>query len=127
MRIRRPMERWFPVEGDPDNARIKIRHLLPGDIREIKNEVLTHEIEYIDKRAVIRQTSDMRADRERLLQKRVVSWENFFDADGSPVDCTPENIIRASNEIDGFDELVDECAKKLAEDIASESKDQEKN
>lgn len=127
MRVRKSVERWFVVKDDPDNARIKIKHLTPGETREIRDEVFTHEIEYVNKKPIVRQTSNLRADRELLLTKQVVDWENFFNIDGEPLACTPENVILCSNTIDGFDELVSEFAEILAKDIKKEVKEQEKN
>ncbi len=40
------------------------------------------------------------------------------------MECTPENIIKASREIDGFNELVNDLREQLAEDIAKEKEDQ---
>lgn len=127
MKIRRPMERWFEVPNDPDKARIKIKHIIPGDLRKIRDETQTFDVTYENDKPIIKQTSDNRADREKLLQMRVVDWENIFDENDAPMKCTPENIIRASNEIEGFDELVIELSNKLSNDIVSEAKAQEKN
>lgn len=51
----------------------------------------------------------------------------MFDHDGKKIECTPENVIRASREIDGFNELVDTFKEILAEDIKQEQVDQKKN
>lgn len=133
MRIRKPLERWFPVENDPDNARILIKHLLPGEIQDISDVTFTQEVEYgaSDEdgklKPVIKQKNDRKTDREKTLVARVQNWENIFDADGAPLPFSKENVIRASREIDGFVEYVKKCADTLADDIANENKAQEKN
>jgi hypothetical protein len=39
MRITKITERWFDVPNDPDNARLKIKHLSPGEIQDIFDKV----------------------------------------------------------------------------------------
>jgi hypothetical protein len=51
----------------------------------------------------------------------------FFDKKDQPMVCTPENIIRASRQIEGFNELVTELREQLAEDIQKEKESQQGN
>jgi len=132
MRITKTIERWFDVPNDPDKARIKIKHLLQGDLADIFDEVFVQNISYKknkegDLEPVFSQNPGKKKDRELTLTKTIIDWENFFDKDGSPLEFNEENILRASREIEGFNILVTELREKLAEDIKKERKDQVKN
>jgi hypothetical protein len=132
MRITKTAERWFDVPRDPDKARIKIKHLLPGEVADIFDEVFEQNINYQkDKKGkfepVFSQTTDKKKDREMTLTMSIVAWENMFDEDDKPLECNFENIMRASRTIEGFNELITELREKLAKDIDSERKAQIKN
>lgn len=134
MRIIKQTERWFPVPNDPDKARLKIKHLSPGETQDIFDKVFVQKIDYKKgkgKKAklepVFSQKTDKKLDREMTLTMAVVDWENFFDKKDKPMECTPENIVRASRQIEGFGEFVTECREQLAEDIAKEKEDQKGN
>lgn len=131
MRIKNVEERWFDVPNDPDKARLKVKHLTPGETQDIFDKVFVQKIDYKKgkgKKAklepVFSQKTDKKLDRELTLTSVVVDWENFFDKKDKPMECTPENIIKASREIDGFNELVNDLREQLAEDIAKEKEDQ---
>ena len=131
MRIKKQEERWFEVEGDPDGARIKIKHLNPGEITDIMDSVFKQTIVYRthgdEMRPEFTQETDKRKDREMTLTASVVGWENFFDRNDKPLKCTPENVIRASREIEGFNDLVTEFRNRLAKDIMAEDVKEEKD
>ena len=132
MRISKVNERWFEVEGDPDKARLKIKHLLPGEVQDIFDKVFTQNIDYKKGKKgkmepVFSQETDKKLDREMNISAVVVDWEKMFDRDGKEMKCTPENVIRAAREIDGFNELVNDFKEILAADIKQEQKDQKKN
>ena len=132
MRITKITERWFEVPNDPDKARIKIKHLLPGEVSDIFDQVFVQNVIYKknekeDLEPVFSQTTDKKKDRELTLTKSIIDWENFFDRDDKPLKCNEENIIRASKEIEGFNILITELREKLAKDIEQERKDQIKN
>lgn len=134
MRIRRPLERWFTIpDEDPEKTEIKIKHLSPGELQDIMDSVIEQEIRYepADEsgkiKPIVLQKNDTKRDRELTLLKRVVDWKNIYDEDGNPLECTPENIIRASREIEGFASFVNKKAEILAKDIKKEAEEQEKN
>jgi hypothetical protein len=94
---------------------LKIKHLSPGEIQDIFDKVFVQKIDYKKgkgKKAklepIFSQKTDKKLDRELTLTMAVVDWENFFDKKDNPLNCTPENIIRASRQIEGFNELVSE-------------------
>jgi len=132
MRITKTIERWFDVPNDPDKARIKIRHLSPGERAEIFDVVFNQNISYKKNEEggfdpVFSQDNNKKKDRELTLTKTVVGWEKFYDKKDKLLECNEKNIILASEKIDGFNILVTELREKLDEDIKQERKDQVKN
>jgi len=132
MRIVKTTERWFDVPNDPDKARIKIKHLSPGETADIFDKVFVQNIDYKKGKKgklepVFSQNTDKKLDRELTLTKTVVDWNGFFDKKDNELKCTPENIVKASRQIEGFSELVAELREQLAEDIKQEQEDQRKN
>jgi len=132
MRITKTTERWFDVPNDPDKAKIKIKNLLPGEVTDIFDEVFKQNIEYKKNEKgefepVFSQETDKKKDRELTLVKAIIAWENLFDRNDKPLECNEKNILRASREIEGFNELITELREKLAEDIKQERKEQVKN
>lgn len=131
MRIKKTVERWFEVPNDLDKGELCIRHLQPGETADIFDKVFTQEIKYKKKGKKFEpdflQVTNKKLDRELTLTTVVVGWKNFFDREGKSLECTPDNIIRASREIEDFNELVTELREKLAKDIKQEEEDQRKN
>jgi len=132
MRISKAEERWFEIPGDPDGGRLKIRHLLPGERAEVWEKAFPQGVQYRpDEKGKMapefNMKPDRKYDREETAKRAVKDWENFFDADGKALECTPENVVRAVNEIEGFTLLVNTFREQLSEDIAKEREDQEKN
>ncbi len=139
MRIKKQMERWFEIPNDPDEAQILIKHLSPGEITDIMDEVFTQTIIYKpdddqdphDKKDPVLksefiQETDRRKDREKTLIASVIGWKKFYDQEGKALECTPENVIRASREIEGFNGMVTDFRKRLADDIQKEEVKEEK-
>ena len=132
MRITKPIERWFDVPDDPDKGRLLIKYLSPGEVSDIFDEVIKQVVNYTKGESgnlepVFSQVTDKKKDRELTLIKSVVGWENVFDQDGKALEFNADNLVRASREIQGFNELVAKFRAKLAKDIDQEKKDQEKN
>jgi cation transport regulator ChaB len=132
MRISKPIERWFDIENDPDKTRLKIKHLLPGETQDIFDKVFVQKVDYKKgKKGKLEpnfsQETDKKLDRELTLAAVVVGWENMFDDKGNKLECTPENVIRVSREIEGFTDLVNGFKEILANDIKEEQESQKKN
>jgi hypothetical protein len=132
MRVSKAVERWFNVPEDKDNAKLKIKHLSPGEIADIFDKVFTQNIEYKKgKKGKLEpnfsQNTDKKLDRELTLTLAIVDWTGFFDRKDKLMACNHKNIILASREIEGFNEFVAECRDTLAKDIAIEKEDQKKN
>ena len=135
MRIRKAVNRWFEIPGDPDNARVHIHHLTPEESDSISDKAFTQDIVYEKGRKgkkgkskpVFTNKVDNKLFRELSLQKAVIGWENFFDAAGGALECTFENILKIASTVEEFSELVSEFRDTLAEDIAQEREDQRKN
>ncbi len=132
MRITKPIERWFPIPNDPDKGELCIKQLLPGERAEIFDVAIKQTARYEKKDSgsyepFFIQETDKKKDRELTLIKTVVGWKNMFDAEGKPLEFNRDNLLRASNEIVGFNECVTEFRNQLNEDIEKEKKEQEKN
>jgi len=132
MRISKIDERKFFVPNDPDGAWVKIKHLLPGETSDIFDQVFTQNIDYEKGKKgkmepKFSQKTDKKLDRELTLKSVISGWGEFFDRKDQKMKCTPENIVRASREIDGFNEFINECRETLAKDIKEEQADQKKN
>jgi hypothetical protein len=131
MRIKKQIERWFEVPDDPDKAQIQVKHLNPGEVADIMDGVFKQTIVYRtdddgDSQPELTQETDKRKDREMTLTASVVNWKKFFDKDGKKLECTPENVIRASREIEGFDSLVTDFRNRLLIDIQGEEVKEDK-
>ena len=131
MRIKKQAERWFDVPNDPDEAQVLIKHLSPGEISDIMDEVFTQTIVYKadgdqEPQPEFMQETDRRKDREKTLVASVVGWKKFYDQDGKVLKYTSGNVIRASREIEGFDILITDFRKRLADDIQKEAAKEEK-
>ena len=127
MRIKKQTERWFEIPDDSDGASIKIKHLNPGEVSDIMDGVFKQTIDYRTDgdgktQPEFTQETDKRKDRNETLLASVVNWKKFYDHEGKKLHFTPENVIRASREIEGFNELVTEFRVRLAEDIEKEKK-----
>jgi len=134
MRITKITDRWFDIPNDPDGGRIKIHHITPGELSDITDKAFSQDVIYKPVAGqngkiepIITQNSDAKLNRRLLLTTAVIDWENFFDRDDNPMECTPDNIMRCSGEIEGFDDIVKEFRDQLAADIAKEKEDQQKN
>ena len=132
MRIKKQIERWFEIPNDPDEGQILIKHLNPGEISDIMDETFKQTIVYKaddadeDAKPEITQEADRRKDREKTLTAAVAGWKKFYDQEGKPLKCTPENVIRASREIEGFDALVRGFRDRLTKDLQKEEVKEEK-
>ena len=132
MSISKVIERWFDVPNDPDKSRLKIKHLNPGEIQDIFDQVYKQEVEYVkgEKGKMeprFSQKNNLKLDRKLTFTSVVVAWENMFDNKDQKMKCTPGNVERAYKEIEGFAEMVNGFKATLAADIKEEREDQKKN
>ena len=132
MRIKKTSARWFEIPGDPDGARIKIKHLKPKELSEINDKAFPQKIDYKKSKdgqfePVIIDKSDGKLYRDLPIIFSVVEWENFYDEKGKDLKCTDENIQRCIDEIEGFSSMVNEFRDIMAKDILQERKQQQKN
>ena len=140
-RITKPIERKFFLKDDPDKAWTMIKHLSPGEIQDIFDKVFVQEINFKKTKEKLpnetkakdkfepefSQKTDKSLDRELTLTTAVTAWGGFFDIDRKKMECTPENIMRASREVDDFIEHVTESRETLAKEIKEEKEEQLKN
>lgn len=90
-RLTAKKDQWFSIPGDEDKAKVKIIHLTPGDIQKISNDTSR----WVGKRENEDFVSELEYQPlEQIKLTRmaaIVDWENFFDADGNKLKCTPAN------------------------------------
>ena len=132
MRIKRTVERWFPCEGDPDEGSVLIRHLSPGEVQDIYDETMPQNISYEpDEKGnmvpIFKTDMDRRVQREKTMTACIKDWKNFYGLEDETLECNEGNIIRASREIEGFNQFIDDCRNVLTKDIEEEKELQEKN
>jgi len=132
MRIRKQTSRWFECVDDPDEGRISIRHIEPGERQDIIDKTMPQRIDYEenddgDMIPVFSTKQDRKLDRELTMMACVEAWENFFDESGNQLECTHENILRAVSSIEGLFEFVAKCREILTAEIKKEQEVQEKN
>ena len=132
MRIAKTTERKFFSPDDPDKSWVMIKHLLPGETQDIFDKAFSHKIEYEKNEKgkmepKVSQKPNNKLHRELTLQAVVTNWGEFYDKKSNKMKCTPANIVKASREIEGFDEFIDGNRETLADDIAQENKEQLKN
>ena len=140
-RITKATERKFYLPDDRDKAWVMIKHLSPGEVQDIFDKVFTQEINYKKVKEVLpnqtkakdkfepefSQKTDKSLDRELTLTAAVTGWGNFYGMDSKKAECTPENIMAFSRELDGFTEFIAESREELAKQIKEEKEAQAKN
>ena len=123
MRIRKPVEQWFEIPDDPDNGKILLKILSPGESARIMDRAFDINVTGNGNKT----SYDRQIDREMTVKNCILDWKNFFDVDGNELQCTDENKIRAINEIDGFLSFFTECRTDLEKNAIQWVKDHEKN
>ena len=140
-RITKATERKFFLPNDPDKAWVMIKHLSPGEVQDIFDKVFTQEINYKKTKSKdpnqtkakdsfepeFSQKTNKGLDREMTLTSVVTGWGNFYGLDNKKAECTPENIMAFSRELDGFTEFIVESREELAKQIKEEKEAQIKN
>ena len=120
---------WFDMPDDPLKGRVEILHLTGGDIAEIRDQAW--EVRNVfDKDSETGFRSEQKyypgRDRQLTVCAAVVGWENFVDEVGKAMACTEENKKLWARE-DGFMRFVNESRAALAEIVAKEREQLEKN
>jgi len=132
MRIKRTAERWFECDDDPDEASVLIKNLSPGEVQDIYDETMPQNIEYeADEEGNMvpnfKTKMNRKLQREKTMLACIKDWKNFYGYEDEILECNEENIIRASREIEGFNQFIDKCREILSKNIESEKRGQEKN
>jgi len=119
---------WFYFdESNPDDGSIKIRVLSAGKLAEIRDKTIKTEAEYRDGKRHEYQVVDNAARDCIVWDYCIVDWENLFDDDGAPIECTAENKLTVMNEHVGFASFVNACLKRLNREQLKIDEDSEKN
>jgi len=132
MRLTTERSVWRDIPDDPDNARVEIRHIKPGEQQDIEDNIELY-------RAVLRPDATGALQREvtinpakgdaryAFLCAAIKNWENFLDAAGIPLACTDENKILMARERKDLGQLVGTFRTELAAVVSAEQEAERKN
>lgn len=137
MKLQKLTKAWFDLPGDPDEASFEIKYLLAGEISEIVEKTHSRRFEFReDKKGKltpmpILETKDL-LERELTIIAVVTAWNNFFDPDGKPLDCTNENKHRLCKELNEEDfkiflDFITDCREKLSGIVKEQTEAERKN
>lgn len=131
-RIVKIRSKWFALSDDPLNGRVHVRHLKGAEVQDIMDQV--------NDRKVIDRGNTVNGERQIEIELRtnttlaatliavacVLDWENFFDENDLPLDCTPENVKLFARE-DGFAAFLKTCREVLAQEAVEAEGEARKN
>lgn len=127
-RLTKQTDRWFDIPDDADKARLKIRHLKHGELKDIETTANPMLGRFGHAGAMDVEIEVNPAKRLSLLVCRaIVDWQGFFDVKGKPLVCNDSNKVKALSEFDWLGEFVEEAVKTLKEEVAGKEADAEKN
>lgn len=123
---------WFDIPDDPDQGRVKIKHLKKGEVNDIEDQIELYQ-------TMLRPDAEGNMQREikinpakgdkryAYLCAAVIDWEKVFGADGKPMDCTDANKILLARDDETFGPFVGKSRIALAELVATEREAARKN
>jgi hypothetical protein len=132
MKLKKPIEEWFPIPDDEDGARVRVKHLSPGDVQDIVDETFKISPEFGGDAkgpgdVTVKSSYNQKLEREMTLTRVITGLENFFDEEGKPIERTDENVLLLSRKVEGFNEFVSKCRVKVAEIASKKIEVEEKN
>ena len=123
--------RWFPVPQDPSGeTQIEILHLKPGEVSDIEaqsNQITGKQLGGGDTDFVTEIDFKLNERSKKFVMRAVVGWKGFADIKGKPLKCSDITKAQVLKEFGWFSEFVEQCRKELAEEVASEEEEAEKN
>lgn len=86
--------RWFPIPNDPDNARLQIVHLKPGEIQRIEADTTewTGKSDAGTEEFAVGMKFNPTDQARRLRLSAVVGWEGFFGVKDEQLDFSRKNL-----------------------------------
>ncbi|MFP5223104.1 MAG: hypothetical protein ACLGSA_12510 [Acidobacteriota bacterium] len=141
MRTMKTTTGTFPIPNDPDKGEITLKHLLPGEVTDIQEELAGWDMRLKeDADGTLRKEGEfkfVRGEKRYLwVTGSLVGWKNVFDAEGNDRPCDEANIIAVCREgtvvdEDGveisFGEFVGRCRDKLTEQVRAAKEKAAKN
>jgi len=119
---------WFEFPQDPSGeTKVEILHLKPGDIADIDaqaNRIVGKQIDDDFKTEV---DFNYSARSKALVKRCIINWEGFLNEKGKPMKCTDNNKLKVLREFDWFLEQIGVFRTELAETVAKDEEDAEKN
>jgi hypothetical protein len=64
---------------------------------------------------------------KKIVNRALIEWKGFVGTNGKPLKCTEQNKMEVMREFDWFAGLIEDCRKALADEVADEQEDAEKN
>lgn len=88
------VEAWFDWPGDPDKARVKFSLLTPQDGAEVEEASTKRDTHWNHEtqKTEFHVTTNLITNRKKTALKVTHDWENFFDGNRKPMECTRENV-----------------------------------
>ena len=121
--------KWFSVPQDASGeCQIEILHLKPGEVADIEaksNQIIGRQIGDQDFLTEIGFNPNDRA--KKIVNRALIEWKGFVGTNGKPLKCTEQNKMEVMREFDWFAGLIEDCRKTLADEVADEQEDAEKN
>ncbi len=115
---------WFEFEG---GSRVCLRICAGDDLREIRKQSTKKKVEYRSGQRISYTITDDDLENKLLWDFCIVNWENFFDANNTPIHCNTDTKSLLMGKSIKFGRFVSECLETLTT-VEEESKEKsEKN
>ena len=112
---------WFDYPDDPYKGRVQVRLVPDGESTLIKNRNRVM-IFAQDKPAIGMGEAEI-----EIIIASVKNWENFFGLEDESLKCTPANVKRMCESVDGFIDFINECLIDLEARAKAKSEAEVKN
>jgi len=126
-RLTKQVDKWFDVPNDPDNAKIKIKHLKPGEVEAIEQEANPVVLRPDGGKFSTEITIQVAKKSALLINAAVLDWEGFYNTKGNKIQCNSENKKKAAKEFSWLANFVAECVENLRIEVEGELEEAEKN
>lgn len=134
MRTEKAIKEKCYVPNDPDQAWVEIKHLSPGEERDIQEaSVKMHtEIRGFGKEGqeadvVAKPEWKQAVEHDMTLQKVITDFGGWLDEVGEEIKYSPKNVLELSRKFPGFDAWIIQERKRIAKTAKVQIELAEKN
>lgn len=119
---------WFDYPDDPDGGKVEVCNLTDQDIAEIGGLANKERTLYdpVSGKGKIETSYSSMVDAQETVVRAVAAWKNFFNADGSEMECSAANKRRWACDTK-FARFVNDKRKIVALEAAKRLEDARKN